>query len=88
MTKLDYAVFGGFVVLALWTAYLSSELSSTNRRLDNTMEQLMDLRINLWDKHHLGPQDPDPLDLFRGKDDEGRNPDPLGLFPYLKKNQK
>jgi len=46
------------------------------------MEELMDLRIDLWEKHHLGPNDPDPLDLFRS--DKGHNSDPLGLSPYLK----
>jgi hypothetical protein len=85
MTKRDYFVLGGFVALAVWVGYLSNELSATNQRLDNTMEELMDLRIDLWDKHHLGPQDPDPLDLFR-RDEKKNNPDPLGLFP--KKDQK
>ena len=75
------------MAFALWAWHLSSDLEATNRRLDNTMEDLMQLRINLWDKHHLGPDDPDPLDLFRkDEDDTEHNPDPLGLFP--KKNLK
>ena len=65
MTKRDYFVLGGFCGFRGVGRYLSNELEVTNRRLDATMESLMDLRIDLWDKHHLGPDDPDPLDLFR-----------------------
>jgi hypothetical protein len=80
MTKREYFVLGAFAALALWTWHLSSELSATDRRLDATMEQLMDLRIDLWDKHYLGPNDPDPLNLFRDKKDNKGQDDPLGLF--------
>lgn len=65
MTKRDYFVFDGFAAFALWTWHLSSELSATNDVLDHTWEDLMDLRIDLWDKRHLEPDDPDPLGLFR-----------------------
>jgi hypothetical protein len=65
MTRRDFILGGCIIAVALWVAHLSSELSGTDRRLDRTMEKLMDLRTNLWDKHHLGPEDPDPLDLFR-----------------------
>jgi hypothetical protein len=82
MTKRDYFVLVGFAALALWTWHLSSELETTSRRLDVTVDHLMDLRIDLWDKHKLGPGDPDPLDLFRRDEDAKKNnPDPLGLFP-------
>jgi hypothetical protein len=87
MTKRDYLFFGFLAAFALWAWHLSSDLASTNHRLNGVMEDLMELRINLWDEHHLGPDDPDPLDLFRrDKTDKEHNPDPLGLFP--KKDQK
>jgi hypothetical protein len=91
MTKKDYLFFGFLAAFAMWTWHLTSDLADANHRLGNTMEDLMELRIYLWDKHHLGPDDPDPLDLFRkDEDNKGRNPDPLGLSPYLepKKDQK
>jgi hypothetical protein len=78
MTKKDYWFFGLLAAFAVWQWHLSSDLADTNRRLDHTMEDLMDLRINLWDKHNLGPDDPDPLGLFRkDEDDKEHNPDPL-----------
>jgi hypothetical protein len=85
MSKKDYFVLGCFTALALWTWHLGSELSATSLRLDATMEDLKQLEIDLWDKHHLGPEDPDPLDLFRRDQDKKNNPDPLGLFPKATK---
>jgi hypothetical protein len=82
MTKRDYLFFGFLAAFGLWTWHLNSELADISHRLDNTMEHLMELRINLWDKHHLGTGDPDPLGLFRkDEDDKRHDPDPLGLFP-------
>jgi hypothetical protein len=86
MTKRDYFVFGSFAALALWTWHLSSELSATSLRLDATMEDLKQLEIDLWDNHHLGGRDPDPLDLFREDKKDDKKQDPLGLA-YLENHK-
>ena len=81
MTKRDYFLLGVIAALGLWVMNISSDLEKVTKRLDNTMEDVMEMKIEKWDADHIG-EDPDPLGIFRKESPTPapHNSDPLDLF--------